>query len=78
MLHYFYSYRDVPQFLETQVLDTCFGQTLGVDSRLQNEVAALSLGQCDLLNLVSSSLHNIAPNVILSKREVSLLNCLNC
>ncbi|RXG72569.1 LisH domain and HEAT repeat-containing protein [Armadillidium vulgare] len=63
------STRDVPQFLETQVLDTCFGQTLGVDSRLQNEVAALSLGQCDLLNLVSSSLHNIAPNVILSKRE---------
>ena len=41
-------------------------------SRVQAEIATLGQEGRDIIDVVATSLHNIAPNVILAKREVSL------
>ena len=55
---------------EERILNVSLIQNITVDSRLQEEVAAFNSSNCDVLELVAQSLHNIAPNVILAKREV--------
>ena len=57
--------------MEERILESSLVQKIIVDSRLQGEIASLSRRDCNAINLVTQSLFNIAPNVILAKREVS-------
>ncbi|KAK8722523.1 hypothetical protein OTU49_012251, partial [Cherax quadricarinatus] len=71
------SKRCPPEAFEEQVLQVSLGHTIRRNSRLQEEVATLGQGSQELLDVVATSLHNIAPNVILAKRE-ELLPLLIC
>lgn len=55
---------------EEQIVEASFGHTVRRNSRVQAEVATLSHGRQQLLDVVVASVHNIAPNVLLAKREV--------
>ncbi|XP_042232742.1 RAB11-binding protein RELCH homolog isoform X1 [Homarus americanus] len=71
------SERRPPEAFEQQILQASLGHTVRRNSRIQAEVATLGQGSQDLLNVIATSLHNIAPNVILAKRE-ELLPLLIC
>ncbi|XP_047483216.1 RAB11-binding protein RELCH-like [Penaeus chinensis] len=71
------SRRIPPDVFEEQLIQTSLGHTNYRESRVQAEVARLGEGGQELLEIVASSLHNIAPNVILAKRE-ELLPLLIC
>lgn len=62
--------RCVPEVFEEQIVEASFGHTVRRNSRVQAEVASLSHGGRELLDIVVASVHNIAPNVLLAKREV--------
>lgn len=64
-------FRCPPEAFEEQILQASLCHTMRRNSRVQAEVATLGHGSQELLDVVVSSLHNIAPNVILAKREVS-------
>ncbi|XP_066971984.1 RAB11-binding protein RELCH homolog isoform X1 [Macrobrachium rosenbergii] len=61
--------RQPPEAYEEHLLQATLTHTMHKKSRVQAEVATLGQGGKDLLDVVASSLHNIAPNVILAKRE---------
>ncbi|XP_071522706.1 RAB11-binding protein RELCH homolog [Panulirus ornatus] len=71
------SKRCPPEAFEEQILQASLCHTVRRNSRVQAEVATLGQGSQELLDVVASSLHNIAPNVILAKRE-ELLPLLVC
>lgn len=52
------------------MVEAGLGHTVRRDSRVQAEVANLNHDSQNLLSVVVASIHNIAPNVILAKREV--------
>nr|XP_045597864.1 RAB11-binding protein RELCH homolog [Procambarus clarkii] len=71
------SKRCPPEAFEEHVVQASLGHIMRRNSRVQTEVATLGQGGQELLDVVATSIHNIAPNVILAKRE-ELLPLLIC